>query len=226
MRRAVRRRPAAAGAVLLTVGATFAAAVLQRYPYQDRLLLFLVPLFALAVASGVAWLIASRAAAVRVIGVAAGVILLTYPALVSAKILRAPMLEEEVKPVFAYIARHHQPGDALFLYYKSVEAYDVYHDRYDLNGMTIYKGDYARNEPEKILGNLEAMRGHSRRVWVLFSHVFESPVMGNEEIFIRKWLDGAGRQIDKVPGYGASAYLYELSLASQPTGDAPGKPAK
>ncbi|MFN8484380.1 MAG: glycosyltransferase family 39 protein [Anaerolineae bacterium] len=192
--------------------ATLAASAAQKYPFGDRLALFLLPSLYLLVGGGielVGWL-AGRArpswampAAAAIAVVLAGFLLIgdwnaeTHPSGV-----------ENVKPLLAYVAEHKQPGDVLFVYYGGEPAARYYAPFYDLAGVRLDLGDQHRFEPAAYLKEVDRFVGEPR-VWVLFSHTCDWCQV-DEQPYILQHLDTVGRRLDARQVEGAALYLYDL----------------
>ena len=151
------------------IALTLIAAVAQAYPFQLRLVLFLVPGFLLLVAEG-AGLFAERAG--RLAGgvpgrALVGLVLLVVAAPIGLSLLwRPPVWHlDEVRPVFAELQQRREPGDAVYAYYPSWQAVRYYGPRYGLGLDAVDLGACHPKDLHDYLHELDRYRG--RRVWFL-----------------------------------------------------------
>ncbi len=196
----------------LPVLLTLLAAGLHTYPFGGRLILFLVPTMTLLVAGGLEAIYTKTRAAYPLLAILAIVLLFAGPAKIAGRILIKGEKVEEIKPVIAYVREHRLAGDSLYLYYGSVRAFDYYQERRLISPMdeTIgtgsWKGEWYE---ENYKHELDKLRG-KKRVWILFSHVFGTEgVIDDEQIYLR-YLDGIGKRLDSSREVGSSVYLYDL----------------
>jgi len=120
---------------------TLLAAVFQKYPFQERLVIFLVPAMLLLVASS---LIPAKAGAMW--GVVVKVLflaVLVYPFYLSAKYtVRVPVIYD-VRPPLEFVARHYEAGDTVYLHW----------------GADVVGSYYLLSCDEPILRDVEVVRG-------------------------------------------------------------------
>lgn len=198
--------------LLLPIVVTLAASAFYKYPYHGRMLLFLVPAFVLFAAAGLEKMINAfyskyPLAVWSVVG-----LLLIHPVVTAGVLTIKPILKEEIKPCLYYLKTHKQPGDGLYLYFASENAFRYYAERYGFkegdftvgaplddkfNPNKKNKMDY-KNDLNKLLKN--------KRTWILFSHTYP-----NHQQLILSYLDQIGIKKDSFEGYSASLYLYESS---------------
>jgi len=215
-----RRIRARAALVLSPLVVTFAAAVLHQYPFYDRLILFLVPIFLLGLAEAIGCLVGL---AQRRVGPVLGgaVLLLGLPLAYPVAASPPPYGSENIKPVLRYLREHRQAGDPVYVYHGTIPAFEYYAPRLGFGpaGETII-GPCHRGNTRLYLGELDRFRGQ-RRVWLLFAH---SVSLYDERGDILRYLDaiGARREQYLAPSRGpartdpahldtADTYLYDLS---------------
>lgn len=164
----LRRSRAEALVLLFPVGLTLAAAIAHAFPFQVRVVLFVVPTLLLLVAEG-AWrlgtLLRPRMLE-RLVPLA-----VALPPLVM--LTRNPPVWrfDDARPVFAELQRQRRPGDVVYVYYPSWQAIRFYGARY---GMPLEAVDLGSCQPElrDYLRELDRYRGRER-VW--FVSAFELP---------------------------------------------------
>jgi hypothetical protein len=207
----LRRYPiglAVGGAVL----ATLVASALGKYPFEDRMILFLVPIVAVALAEGVgaAWSLLAKASRVLAwVGCAALVGYLVLPSLrVARETLQRPPLGEHIKPIMAHLGENLAEEDLVYVYYAAGPAFEYYAPQYGIRKSSAEIGAESREEPAGYLKEVDALRGNSR-VWFVFTH--NCPVCPvNEQRYIVGYLDQIGQRIGGLSSNGADAYLYDL----------------
>lgn len=121
-----------------------------------------------------------------------------------------PELKQEVRPVLEYVAAQNQPGDKVYVYAESSQAF-LYYNRlknYDRLDYTLGTVNFDSEEEDKQdlqqdLGReLQPLKGH--RVWFILR---ANP---DNELAIIEYLDRIGQKQDSLPQKGASGYLYLL----------------
>jgi hypothetical protein len=214
---------------------TLGAAMVRAYPFQLRLVLFLVPALLLLVAEGAASLgELSRS------GVVATLLLVAVAAPVEVALVRNPPVWQldEVRPVLAELQRRRQPGEAVYAYYPTWQAVRFYGPRYGLGFDVVDVGACHPKDLHDYLRELDRYRG--RRVWFLTA--FGLSRFGERQAMLA-YLDAIGVRKDAIEGppttrpgsisarerwatrAPAAAYLYDLSdperlastTADQPT---------
>lgn len=188
-----RHRPAVALLVLAPVFVTLGAAVAQRYPFRTRLVLFLLPLAVLMLSAGAEWLRRLGARRDPRLGGALMVGALALPlwALVDA---RMPVVAERNREVAAYIARHRQPGDAIYLLQLASYPFMYYAPRFGIAPHEWTPGTCDRFDTRAFVRQLDEFRGR-RRVWVVLSG--QRPLR-TARAAIRRYLQTIGVPLDSL----------------------------
>jgi uncharacterized membrane protein len=181
---------------------------LQKYPFAQRMILFLVPIWLMLIAAGVADILRQTRKRTAMIGLALVSLLLIPPAADAAGILRAPLVRVEIRPAVDYIRTHDQAGDLLYVYYAARVPFQYYAARLNLAPDAVSIGQ-ARSDWSGYFGEVDQQRGNSR-VWFLFSDVARNNGANEKQLFLYQ-LDQIGRQLDAFESPGASAYLYDLT---------------
>jgi hypothetical protein len=204
---------------------------LRIYPFQGRVLLYLVPIFVLLIAAGAARVQECLAQSLPLAGTAFLAVLL-LPMAASAVTHMAgrrpyanPMFPhytfEETKPVLAYMRSRWQEGDVVYLYSQSAVAFHYYAPRYGFAPADAIDGIEAGLTLRKwseIQHDVGQLRGR-QRVWVFFSHICSDHGVDEERLYLY-FLDQMGLRRDTYrppPGCNAVVYLYDLS-SPQPSG--------
>jgi hypothetical protein len=151
--------------------AALLASAARQYPLTERIILFLLPSFIIALvvsAESLASLARLRAWFPRIVlsilvGFAA------YPALHRLP----PYHVEQLRPAFEYVASHRQAGDKLYLLHGAVPAFSYYGPRYELVGSSTVIGSCRSDDPRQYFREIDQLRG-SKRAWIIIGHPFAS----------------------------------------------------
>ncbi len=199
---------------------------LRFYPFQGRLLLYLVPIVSLLIALG-AWRMV-EALATSLPSAAVGlVVLLVGPIVGTAGIQLAKrqpytnclfkgFQHEDMKPVMAHIKSNWQTDDIVYLYSQSNVAFEHYADRFGFRSSDAVRGMLAEmclRDWSAVGADLEQLRGR-RRVWVLFSHVNSGNGVDEDKLHLY-FLDRMGHRLDVYrpdPNCNCVVYLYDLGI--------------
>ncbi|MEK6300743.1 MAG: hypothetical protein AABO41_08490 [Acidobacteriota bacterium] len=175
------------------------ASGLHKYPFLERLLLWVVPLIVVLIAAG----INAVARKSVVIGAALAVVLLVQPMVRS---IAAPPPHEDIKPALAYVRDHWQEGDAIFVQRITRHPFHYYAARYGFEEFDLLSGGHKRrSKVEQVAENFSARE----RVWALLN-VFNKREIEEEQLSLGH-LDGIGTRLDAYREKGVAVYLYELS---------------
>jgi len=177
-----------------------------------------VPVVLIAAAAGVDWIVGgverlNRPAALVSAAVLAG--FLIYQPLVTAyETVKSPPLRDHIRPAMAYLGKHYQPSDVIYVYYYAIVQYEYYAPFYGLGQRPYVQGVYAREDPPQYIADIDKLTGN-RRVWFVFSHDYRAGKMDEWKYFLNH-LDGIGVRLSEFYAPGVSVYLYDLS--SPPSG--------
>lgn len=210
--------------------ATLIAAGAHKYPFNGRVLLFIVPALLLLAAQGADRIWVLTADRSRFVGPCFLVLLFLHPLLFSTYGLVKPNAstlplgveaatvppgvghtKEELKPVMNYISAHQQPGDVLYVYDAAAPAFLYYAPRYHLDKTNYVLGREAgwNQDWNAYQNDMNQLRGNGR-VWFIVSHLHQ------QEEFPAYLLDHKGTRLDLFESLGAQAYLYDLEHVSSP----------
>ncbi|MGB3560333.1 MAG: glycosyltransferase family 39 protein [Geitlerinemataceae cyanobacterium] len=201
--------------VLLPVGFTLLASYLKKYPFRDRLLLFLTPFFILAIAEGIGYLWRKTSKTrVKLVTAIAIVLILIPPLASTAYLLVQPQTREEIKPTIAYVKQNQEPGDLLYIFQRGEYQFKYYAPKYGYS-----EGDYiigvddledgekvSPQEWQRYQQDFDRLRGNPR-VWMLFSHTDGAK---EEEEMVLSYIETIGKKIDSFESVGACVYLYNF----------------
>jgi hypothetical protein len=196
-------RPVRSLLLVAPIGLALLAALLGKYPFQDRLVLFALPLLGLLAGAGADRLRGtsrgSRAAAALFIA-----LLLLEPAYAGVSHLIRPYRFEEARPVIAYVQQQSLPDDVVYLTPSAAHPFRYHAARLGFRPRQVIAGRYERRSWPSIAADLAPLRGNGR-VWILASHF-----RPEEERFIRYYLETQGVRRDSFTAPGAMALLYDL----------------
>jgi hypothetical protein len=198
-------RPWSLACLLLPIPFVLLASGLHKYPFGNRLILFLAPALVLVVAAGAERIRAATQRKFRFLGISFLSLLFAAPVLGSVGRLAEPTDLGQIKPLLDYVRAHRQPDDKIYVYTMAWPPYLHYAADFDLpqaapairGGPARDLADYARE--------LEQLRGRGR-VWI----VLLNP--GRVAPFLRYHLSTMG---DKSDGFEfssrAAVYLYKMN---------------
>lgn len=224
------------GRELALVGApillALTASALRLYPFEGRLILFLVPstviLFGWGAEAGAALLGARRGAgpgadvgrplprAVGGLGLLAAAGALTMASLVVlAGWLRAPH-REELRPVLEAMAERVEPGDVVYVHSGAQHA-QLFYERTcpdcRLEGAELVRGRFLVGDEEALRAEIGSLP-RAGRLWAVFSHEWWG-YGDRERDRIVALLSAEAASVDSVTAPGAEAYRFAFGSASR-----------
>jgi len=189
-----------------------AASGFQKYPFAERLLLFAVPLALLVLAEAVERLYRLARQLSAPAGWLAAAVLGAYligpPALLAGRLLQTPPRGEDIKPLMVYLDQQRRPGDAIYVYYGALPAFEYYAPFYGIGAGQFVPGNDNRTDPNQYRIDLGGLAGQPR-VWIVFSHICPTCRVNEEAEYVAD-LDQMGLRLAEVRAEAASAYLYDL----------------
>jgi hypothetical protein len=143
------------------------AGAARKYPFADRLVLFLIPNLLCFVAEGVGracWLASRWHARLSQLLPVVVYLLAAFPMLQTAP----PYQMENMRPLLSHLRAARRPGDPLYVYYGGLPAYQYYvkHGEAPPDYLT---GACHRYDSRSYLRDLDRLRG-TRRLWVMIVH--------------------------------------------------------
>lgn len=203
---------------VLTLLAALAASALGKYPFAGRMILFAAPLLMLLIGAGVEAVasLTTRLSGTRWLGRAVALLLATVlfyqPLSVASQNFLQPKYYEHITPAMSYLQTNHKPGDVVYVYYWAVPAFRYYAPFYKFSEGDFMAGnDYEANHAG-LLAEIDQYKSQ-KRVWILFSHVYEEKGGYNEKDALLAHLNeiGVKRREFIAPGTSVYLYLYDLS---------------
>lgn len=194
--------------LLLPVFLVLLASGLHKYPFEGRLLLFIVPFITMMIAQGVEFMRGRSAQGSKTVGMLLVTALVLYPVMLAGYHLVKPRAPEELKLVLQYLKDHKQENDVIYVYYGAVNGFRYYADRFGYENGDFVAGVEARHDWPLYYQDLKKLKGNAR-VWVLLSHICDWAGVDEEMLFI-SYLEILGKKLDAFSAPGAAAYLYDL----------------
>ncbi len=212
------RNRACAIITLLPFLETLLASGLQRYPFKDRFILFLVPLLLLLVTAGLhqAYTLISkwnRRLALATCGTLA-LVLFFLPVQNSFLHFVTPYNKADIKPVLEYVSEKRKVDDIVYVFHGADPAFNYYAPFYGLTTGQIIVGFDTTDKEIALDGfykDVEKLKGNER-VWFIFSDIVDcGNCEGDKQAFYVTYLDGLGALLEQYNAPGANGYLYDLS---------------
>ena len=115
--------------ILAPIVTHLALSAIKLYPFGDRLILYLVPLFLMLLSAGLYSLIKINRY-IALCGFALMIHLSFKPATAAVQLFSEPLYREHITGVFDYIESRIAPNDKIYIYAASAPAYSIYEDNY------------------------------------------------------------------------------------------------
>ena len=202
-------------AFVFTTVFAFTASVLHLYPVNGRLSLFLIPLGILLLGKAIEYLrqtFSSNKFVSASITILLSGYLLVNPFITSIQNFISPKYYEHLRPTMQVLADSWKDGDALFVTAWAEPAFRYYAPFYGLEDVKYVSSeieDYP--DDEKLKSRISPLVG-KKRVWVLFSHVYEQGGF-NERDTLVAYLNEIGEKRREILRSGTSVYLYFYDLS-------------
>ena len=221
----LRRQRTLAVCLLAPIAATLGAAVARQYPFADRLILFLIPMFLLALGAGIEkfreW-VARGSHRLWSTTIPGWLVYVTLGGMALWPVIKTPppYHVEDMKLVLAYLQAERLPTDRIYTYYAAAPATAYYAARYGLHDEDYAVGGCHRGDGRRYLDEIDKFRG-SQRVWVLLTHSL--PAFQEREDILH-YLDTIGIRQRSFSvsaltfgnrGFPAEVYLYDLSNSAK-----------
>jgi hypothetical protein len=123
-----------------------------------------------------------------------------------------PKYFEHIRPTMEYLQSAWKEGDQMYISNGGVPGFEYYAPIYGLDNITYISGNRDDYEnPSAMLEQIDSLHGQ-RRVWVLFSHVYEKGNF-NEKDFLLEHLEENGNKLREFRKPGTSVFLYLFDLS-------------
>ena len=193
----------------------FTASALHIYPVSGRLSLFLIPPGILLLGKAVEFMrqtISQNKSASFGVMVVLGGYLIFNPFVTSIQNFISPKYYEHIRPTMQVLAESWKDGDALFVTAWAEPAFPYYAPFYGLEKVKYVSSKIEDYPDGKILkSRFDPLIGE-KRVWVLFSHVYDQGGF-NERDYLVAYLDQAGEKRREILKPGTSVYMFFYDLS-------------
>jgi uncharacterized membrane protein len=197
------------GAVIITtLTLALIASGFQKYSLLGRMLLFVIPLFAISISAGmtaIGSLFKSKYLLFAMLFLPV-IYFLWRPVTISIGEFVNPTYREHLKPTLEYLRDYKKDNDLIYVYHNTGPAFRFYAPKFDLDKSNFIIGNDYSSDPEAYYDEIESLTGN-KRVWLLFSHIYEDGQY-NEKDFILAYADQIGNKIREFRVSSTSIYLY------------------
>ncbi|MBU1996824.1 MAG: glycosyltransferase family 39 protein [Candidatus Omnitrophica bacterium] len=213
----------------------FTAAIINRYPFKGRMILFLAPILCIFLTEGIYRISSYFRKYFLWTSVTLLFLLLFYPITLQIKKFLYPThKKEEMREVVEYLKVHYSPGDSVYLNTAAQNTFGYYHGYFDMGNQPMlvgkiiynvskeintvlirhvyfnfndqgYLNGYRKEENYKLLADLRSFKDNPR-TWIIFSHYSEKRTQ-----WLLDYLNKKGHKMDEFIQEGAAVYLYNLS---------------
>jgi hypothetical protein len=197
---------------------TLIVSMLQRYPLQNRFMLFLVPFVLFLMTEGVRgiyWLVAKWQPNISaaLIGILVLLVIWQIAPITYEKAISG--MREDIRPVIEYVSEKRMPDDSLYVFHSTDPAFHYYAPFYGLDtGKVIIGYDTPRKRValQAFYDDVNRLLGNDR-VWFIFSEILDCVDCEGEgtQAFYIDYLNSLGTMLDSFDGAGANVYLYDLN---------------
>lgn len=188
-----------AAIITLPIVFTLIASALMKYPFSDRLLLFLMPSYYILIAKGFEVFVGVFNKRRLIIFVCLFLVFV-HPFSTAMYHLFQPFKNEEIRPVIRYLKEGYKQGDLLYVYSAAAPGFEYYSERLNFNPKSEYLSTFLKES------DIDQFNGE-QRVWFLFSHNDN-----NDEQFFLHHFNQVGEKKDSYKEVGSAVYLYKLGL--------------
>jgi hypothetical protein len=187
---------------------TLLASAFKKYPFQNRLIMFLIPNMVVLISEGCDTIREKTSQSIPVLWILTCILLIIHPLKDATKAMLLGKPKEENKHVLAYLQKNIQPSDLIYVYYGAKPTFNYYAKRFKLDQFRTVHGIEYQKDWKDYVHDLRQLRGKGR-VWIVFAHIWKQYGV-NEDLFYLYNLDQLGNQLDRFKAFDASVYLYNL----------------
>jgi len=191
---------------------TIVLSVLKKYPFHDRLILFLLPFFFGFIAYGISipFKIAEKKTIKYLFIIILFIYLNKYTHNWAKNFYENPPMREHIRPVFEEMTQYIKKTDYIYVYIGAHKSFRFYQDQYFNDHQNVIYSSWPDSNFEKFKKQFNSIKG---RVWIPLSHL--TPVSGIE--YIEEWVnnnpDLVIKKIESSSGWNsianAKSYLIE-----------------
>lgn len=194
-----RRNKSVAVGVLLPIVLTLIASGLHKYPFKERLILFICPLLAILIGAGFEYLFQGQR---KPVGIIALIFLLITPLNKTREFIKRPWMHSDMRRVMSVVAKNAQPGDEIYVYEYCWYPYEYYSARFGLQKYPATRGPQEVDGIDQMRSLLAPMKG--KRLWIMFE---DYPAQQGWAQII---LDGMGKRVVEDKPFQDYVACYDL----------------
>ncbi len=183
---------------------TLIAAGLKKYPFHQRLIFFLIPIFIIIITCGAEQIIKRTRNIRPLVFMCIISLLFFFPLRIMKYSITGTNSHEEIKHVLAKIKELKQPGEVIYVYYGANAAFQYYAQRFGFKEEECIFGIGAREDTHRYNEDIQKLNQY-KKVWLIFSHIHE-----NEDEIILDYMDKIAKGLIRITGPEVSAYLYKI----------------
>jgi hypothetical protein len=197
-----RRRTSLVVMLLLPILLALVASALHKYPFKERLILFICPSLAIFIGAGFEYLFQHPR---RAVGIIALIFLLITPVDTVRKFAIKPWLHSDMRTVVWMVSNYKQPGDELYITEACYYPYEYYRDRF---GVTQLNATEEKAEPTDINEYRKIFAAYrGKRVWIMFEGEAGPPP---QQEWARIVLDEMGKRVFEASPLNDYVACYDL----------------
>jgi hypothetical protein len=186
---------------------TILVSVLHKYPFEGRLILFLVPIFLIIIGEGIDKLFKGNLVNSNTIGILVILILCVYTCAKDIQFLYHPRTREEIKSVMLYLNQNVNKGDTIYLFPYTSTPFEYYASRFGFSSKDYIIGIGLQNNQFSNADELNKYIG-KKRFWIVFTDI--TPFLTDGKEIYLTYLQRNGKELKSFSAPGASAYLFNL----------------
>ncbi len=183
---------------------TLIAAGLKKYPFHQRLIFFLIPIFIIIITCGAEQIIKRTRNIRPLVFMCIISLLFFFPLRIMKYSITGTNSHEEIKHVLAKIKELKQPGEVIYVYYGANAAFQYYAQRFGFKEEECIFGIGAREDTHRYNEDIQKLNQY-KKVWLIFSHIHE-----NEDEIILGYMDKIAKRECRVKNPHVAAYLYKV----------------
>ena len=158
-----RRRASFVVMMLLPILLALAASALHKYPFKERLILFICPSIAIFIGAGFEYLFQPGRKAIATIAL---IFILITPIDTVRKFAIKPWLHSDMRAVMGYVKQYKEPGDVLYIDEACYYPYEYYRDQFGLAQLIAIPEKPAVTDIAQYRTIFANLKG--KRVWIMF----------------------------------------------------------
>jgi hypothetical protein len=206
-----RRQKPALVMLLLPALLALAASVVHKYPFSERLILFIAPLLAACIGAGFEYL---WEGARRPVGIVALILLAISPLNTMADYLRSPPQRGDIRASMQFVAAHRLPDDVYYVYPFCENGFNYYKERLGMASAKAFVGLQGASW-DAYRAQLSGFSG--KRIWVLFEEPSSHDGIDDQQMAL-VILDSLGKRIWEDKPFGEYVACYDLTAPPLPSG--------